>query len=384
MPHALCLLTHDLHPYGAQRVARSLTRNWVGTHGRHVEVIACGGGALSADIRRIAPLTQLGAHWRESARRIETVLPVLHAAGVRAAVTNTVIAGCFVPVFQRAGIPSIALIHEMPTLIREEGLGEHLRLAHQHAAMVIYPHESVQSAIRAAFPDLPNWHRVRVMAQGLEAANPFRNDRHDVRHDVRRQLEIGPDRPLVLAIGTGDRRKGIDLFLDAALAIERTVPPDAAPCLLWIGPLNDRDLSDWQSRHDGRALQSIRCLRWLDYQAETMLFHAAADLFALSSREDPFPYVALESLNAGVPLLAFAGSGGGSDLAGQGGGRTVMTRTGEALAEAMLDYIANPAQREQDGRRGMATVDSRYRFDTYADQLLQLADDVVNDVGPAV
>lgn len=61
-----------------------------------------------------------------------------------------------------------------------------------------------------------------------------------------------------------------------------------------------------------------------------------------------------------------------------------MTRTGEALAEAMLDYIANPAQREQDGRRGMATVDSRYRFDTYADQLLQLADDVVNDVGPAV
>ena len=378
MSHGLCLLTHDLHPYGAQRLARSLTIHWTRDCARHVEVVACGAGELAADFRRHAPVTFLGQHWQYPARELAHVIPALHHSGVRVALTNTVIAARHAPLLRAEGIPCIALIHEMPTLIRENALETNLRAAHTDAAMVIYPHAAVAKAIRVAFPDLPNWSRARVMAQGLETVNPFRGDRAAVRRTVRQSLGIASDQSLVLGIGTGDRRKGIDLFLDAALAIERRVAADVAPCLLWIGPLNESDINEWQTRHGGQSWQSIQCFRWFGYQRDTMPFHAAADLFALSSREDPFPYVAMESLNAGVPVLAFEGSGGGADLAVQGGGRTVATRTGEALATAILEYLGEHAQRDRDGQQGAALIDSTYRFDRYAQELLRLADGLVS------
>ena len=40
----------------------------------------------------------------------------------------------------------------------------------------------------------------------------------------------------------------------------------------------------------------------------------AADAFALTSREDPFPSVVLEALSAGTPAVAFDRSGGIPDM----------------------------------------------------------------------
>jgi glycosyltransferase involved in cell wall biosynthesis len=43
-------------------------------------------------------------------------------------------------------------------------------------------------------------------------------------------------------------------------------------------------------------------------------YFAAADVFALTSREDPYPTVVMEALACGVPCVAFDGTGGIAEL----------------------------------------------------------------------
>ena len=345
------------------------------SHQRHVELVACGGGSLSVAARRVAPVTALGEHWRNERRSLRNVMPQLKRAGVNAAFTNTVIAGKYCKELREAGFATIALIHEMPSLISSEGLLPHLHAAHEFAHYVIYPHAAVANAIGKAFPSLPNWDRVQILAQGIEGVNAYRDDRTQARDSVRRQLGIAADAKLVLAIGTGDRRKGVDLFLDAALAS----PPSTTPVhFLWIGPLNDADITQWSQENGGRSIQSVPNIHCLGYQDSTAIFHAAADVFALCSREDPFPFVVLESLSAGVPVVAFAGSGGGADLALRGCGINVSEVTGVAMARTLRAYLADDALRAVHGKCGMTIVDSEYRFDRYAETLLTLADSMLD------
>jgi hypothetical protein len=76
--NGVCVLTHDLHPYGAQRVALSLAQSLVGKHQRHVEVVTIGGGELSLPMRRLGAIHILGPHWKEQARALKHVVPILH------------------------------------------------------------------------------------------------------------------------------------------------------------------------------------------------------------------------------------------------------------------------------------------------------------------
>ncbi len=372
MSNNLCLISHDLHPYGAQRLALMLTREWTLSHKRHVELVSCGGGSLSPAARRLAPVTALGEHWRNERRSLRNIMPQLKRAGVDAAFTNTVIAGKYCKDLREAGFATIALIHEMPSLIANEGLLPSLHAAHENAHCVIYPHAAVANAIGKAFPNLPNWDRVQILPQGIAGVNAYRDSRAEARDAVRKLLGIAADAKLVLAIGTGDKRKGVDLFLDAALA------SDAHVHFLWVGPLNDGDIADWSQHHGGRSIQSVANTHWLGYQDSTAIFHAAADAFVLCSREDPFPFVVLESLSAGVPVVAFAGSGGGADLVLRGCGVNVSEVTGVAMALTLNTYLADDALRAEHGSRGMAIVDSEYRFESYAEKLLTLADSIVD------
>ncbi len=375
MSNNLCLISHDLHPYGAQRLALMLTREWTLSHKRHVEIVSCGGGSLSPAARRLAPVTALGEHWRNERRSLRNIMPQLRRAGVNAAFTNTVIAGKYCKDLREAGFATIALIHEMPSLIATEGLLSCLYAAHEFAHCVIYPHAAVANAIDKAFPNLPNWDRVQILPQGIAAVNAYRDSRDLARDSVRKMLGIAADAKLVIAVGTGDRRKGVDLFLDTALAMPAS---DTPVQFLWVGPLNDADITQWSQGHGGRSVQSVPNTHWLGYQDSTAIFHAAADAFVLCSREDPFPFVVLESLSAGVPVVAFAGSGGGADLVLRGCGINVSEVTGVAMARTLNAYLADDTLRAEQGRRGMAIVDSEYRFDRYAETLLKLADSIAD------
>ena len=80
----------------------------------------------------------------------------------------------------------------------------------------------------------------------------------------------------------------------------------------WVGEI-DPGLSVWLAAEIDAAERTGSFLS-PGFQSDMAAWFSAADVFALTSREDPFPTVVLEAISAGLAVVAFAGSGGERNL----------------------------------------------------------------------
>lgn len=370
--NACALVTHDLHPYGAQRLMAALVTTLAEEHQAPMELISFGGGSLAVNIGRLLPIHMTGTFWKAQSRNIELIVETLYRRGYRRAILNTVIAGIAAPMFARRGFSVLSLVHEMPTLISTEGLGDRLHAIHEHSDAVVYPHASVENAIAAAFPHLPAPRRAYRIGQGLVRRNPHRDNKAAVRLTLRAELGIAADCPIVLGVGSGDRRKGFDLFLATATRINAMGPK---ACFIWIGPPDPELVAQWDQQKPPLPWLSDM-IRMPGFVEETARYHVAADLFLLSSREDPFPFVALESLDAGVPIIAFRGSGGGADLAENVAGAVVAPADAPALDATLLDWLGNTPRLAAASAAAAQFADAECSFSRYVQRLLDIFADV--------
>jgi len=105
-------------------------------------------------------------------------------------------------------------------------------------------------------------------------------------------------------------------------------------------------------------------------QMETDLFYRGADVFALTSREDPFPSVVLEALDAQIPVVGFEGAGGFNALLNEGCGAIVAKEDVQAFADAVADLLEHPEIRLEIGKKGLALINQRFSFRHYLYDLL--------------
>jgi glycosyltransferase involved in cell wall biosynthesis len=112
----------------------------------------------------------------------------------------------------------------------------------------------------------------------------------------------------VFGSGTMDWRKGIDVFIQAAYQLNKLAPA-AEFEFWWIGGKEstldfDKAVYDIQKLELGHRIKFIpSCPNPWDYLIE-------ADLFLLTSREDPFPLICLEAAALGKPIMCFKDTGG--------------------------------------------------------------------------
>jgi len=172
--------------------------------------------------------------------------------------------------------------------------------------------------------------------------------------ELRRQYSIPSDALVVAACGTVDLRKGADLFLQVAarLLAEETSRPVH---FLWIGSRSARDV--WAVL--SRDLQKMKNGSAIHFTGETAHPHpllALADVFCLTSREDPFPLAMLEAAALGKPIVAFTGAGGAPELCSLGAGVTVPYLNVEAMAKACLAFLRDPELRNRTAARAAHVV----------------------------
>jgi glycosyltransferase involved in cell wall biosynthesis len=365
----VAVVTHDLAPYGAQRVTVSLVESLTGDFSTSCEVVSLGGGPLAVPLRRIAPVHNVGQTWKFPARDLGPLLHAIHRRGYRKAILNTVISGVAAPPLRDLGFRIVGLVHEMPELIAGEALEPRLGQMLASAHVVVFPHETVRYKIENAFPDLKGDARIECFPQGLIRRNPWRNRTPDARDTVRQSLGIAAESPIVLGVGIGDLRKGVDLFFDSARIVNERL---AAPChFVWIGPIDDA-LKSRLLKEERLTDPPAPYLRLLGFQEDTAPYHSAADVFALTSREDPFPNVVLESMDAGVPVVAFADSGGGAHLAQTVAGRVVTPFDVDAYAGAIIQLLGDRDLHMTLAPKLQRIVDAEFAFRRYTQRLLEL------------
>ncbi len=152
--------------------------------------------------------------------------------------------------------------------------------------------------------------------------------------------------PVVGAVGKRAWRKGADLFVQLAADIVAR-RPELAVHFLWLGSHDDsahfRRLEDDVRRAglDGRV-------HLLADDPHPAAFEAAMDVFVLTSREDPFPRVALEAAALGRPIAAFD-SGGVEELVARAHTGVVRYGDVEAMADRVLAWLDDPVEARRVG-----------------------------------
>jgi glycosyltransferase involved in cell wall biosynthesis/ubiquinone/menaquinone biosynthesis C-methylase UbiE len=358
----IVFVTHDAHPHGAQYNALNMARVLTCDLGFMVDVVVLGEGLLKPEFARYGQLHELAGVDPEG-KQARSLAARLYAEGARTAICNTAVSGLFLSTLKRAGFRCVSLIHELPGIIRSYRLEEHISRIAAEADVVVFAAEMVRAGFQE-FADVPT-ERVRIRPQGLYKRNRFAHqdgERGKARLALRSALGLSESAKIVLGVGYADHRKGIDLFVQAGIRIMQT---RSDVVFVWVGH-NGSDI--WpqvmriveQSGHADRFLFPGRVpLTDIDP------YYAGADVFALTSREDPFPSVVLESLEVGVPVVAFTGTGGHCDLIKQGCGLIAPAFDVDAYAARVLELLDNVAHVRSLGAEGAGRIREDFSFRHY-------------------
>jgi len=193
------------------------------------------------------------------------------------------------------------------------------------------------------------------------------SDRSARRRRVREALGWGADTFVVGGCGTLGWRKGTDLFLQIA---RRTCLTEGRQEVrfLWVGgEAHGPDVLEFE--HDLHALGlDGRCVR-VPAVANMLDYYCAMDAFALTSREDPFPLVMLEAGALSLPVVCFAGSGGGPEFVGSGAGLIAPCQDVAAFTNHLLRLHDTPSLRHALGDGASTKVRTCYNLETQAPRL---------------
>lgn len=356
----LLLVGHDGHRHGAQILLLALARTLRRQHGINLEFLLLSGGPMVPDYAEIAPVTvlhrpgDLPGEGRKFASR-----------GFARAIVNTVAAGGACPILDHAGIQTTLLVHELPSLLREKNLTQFARRGIDAAAHVVFPAASVRDGVLDHLGALTPAVLARSQVRPQGVYNPQAYDAKKGRA-LRQSLGIPAKAPFFLGIGYGDMRKGFDLFLKAQ---------EAAPAahFAWAGNM-DREMASYLGP-DIEAAKATGRFHLLGFRQDLDALLSAADVLLLTSREDPFPSTVLEAMSAGVPTVAFAGSGGIPDLLTTEEAGLVVPRGNVLALVAAASHLAAAPDAARRHRRARLSrlAETRFGFAAYAQHLLDLA-----------
>ena len=190
------------------------------------------------------------------------------------------------------------------------------------------------------------------------------------RADVRHELGVAPDAPLIGTVGRLSPVKGHAHFLEAA---RRVLESEPRARFLVVG---DGELRGELTALAARLGLDGRC-RFTGSRTDVYDLMSAMDVFVLPSLDEGTPMALLEVMAVGVPVIASAVGGIPDVITDRATGLLVPAEDASALAEACVWYLRNGADAEAFARRARAVVASEFSHATNGDRLVDLYRDVM-------
>ncbi|HQT42895.1 MAG TPA: glycosyltransferase, partial [Halothiobacillus sp.] len=283
--------------------------------------------------------------------------------GIRTAIVNSAASARLVPTLAEHGIAVTLLVHEMPNLLSEYNLHTQAKLGAMAARNVVFPAayprqrfcESLQIDLNFA-TILPQGNYKEITYSALSRA------------EVRARFGIPDAAFLVLGVGFADVRKGFDLFLQISRYFIKSRDD---VYFLWVGEIQPL-LRAHLNIEIQTAQASGRFFR-VGFNDDVEKYYSASDVYALTSREDPYPTVAMEAIACGVPVIAFDKSGGTPDMLRKyAAGLSAEYGNVEDFRDKLLSVLHHPTL-AVDRPRLVTLASALFSFAHYAQDLLWLA-----------
>ena len=201
------------------------------------------------------------------------------------------------------------------------------------------------------------------------SAFPSRPDRKKVREE----LGIVPG-PVLVTIARLTEQKGHRYLLQALPCLLETWPQ---LCCMFVG---EGELHDVLHRM-AINLGVERACRFVGAREDIADILAAADLFVLPSLSEGFPFVLLEALAMGCPIVASRVNGVPELIEDRKTGFLVPPRDPQSLARAIREVLSDPSAALKIGAEGRAVVHERFTVDQMVANTMAIFDAAMEDAG---
>jgi glycosyltransferase involved in cell wall biosynthesis len=193
------------------------------------------------------------------------------------------------------------------------------------------------------------------------------------RHEARKRLGLTEENFVIGMCGAVSWRKGVDFFIRLAQVL-KTKDSLNQIRLLWLG---GNHAEHRQSLHELTQFGLTGICRFIEASDNPSDFYPALDVFALTSREDPFSVAMLEAGLAGLPIICFEGAGGGAEFVEQDAGICVPYGNVVKMAEACLILLGNESKRSSFGICAQKKVIENYSINKQASKILNIIQEFI-------
>ena len=273
--------------------------------------------------------------------------------------SNAVTNGRMLSMFDDLDVPVISHCHELESMIRWTGLETFDRLRDRTSHFVAVSNAVKQNLIsnhQVAEDEISLIHAFTPIPDAPNAAT---------RASALEELGIPANSFIVGGSGTLNWRKAPELFVQLASAVKRKAP-EAPIYFVWIGGADKNDFRLFELGYDAERLGVQDRVRFLEHKKDPLEYFAAIDVFAMVSREDPYPLVCLEAASLGKPIICFADAGGMPEFVEDDCGFVVPYLDIEMFAAKIIELYSDPDRSRALGANAERKVRTRHDIEVAA------------------
>ena len=257
---------------------------------------------------------------------------------------------------------------------------------HQERYFILKPFDQLASRLsncvtvnsKAVWDDTVNRDHVdasklRLIYNGVDPA-PF-EAAHNQREEVRGALGLEADEKVIIVVANFILYKGHSDFLKAAREVISQIPKVR---VLLVG--EDRGIQkDVERQAEEFGIHNF--IQFLGRRDDVPHLLAAADLSVLPSYEEGFSNVILESMAAGLPVVATRVGGNSEAVVDGASGWLVPPRNPSIMAEKIVDLFGDPQRATSWGKSGSDRVKENFTIEKMVEAHLKLYAGEIESIG---
>lgn len=240
--------------------------------------------------------------------KIRQIFPKLKKADL--VFSNTIVNGHILKKLKRSNKPVLTYVHELDSIPNFYPMETNLMESVKCSSIMLYPCMKVKEFLSGTF---------KVDEKKLMRLNYLLD--LSLLKNKNTEKNTGSDSITICGVGTASSRKGTDLFIETA---NEVIKKNNSIRFTWVGGFASKE-DEERYRKSVKDFEIEKNFEFtgLMNPAEVKTIYSKFDALFLSSREDPYPLVVLESAFQKTPAIIFSESGGMEEFVSEENGWTV-------------------------------------------------------------
>ena len=289
----------------------------------------------------------------------------LEAQNIGLIFVNTVAAASVLRIIPFLNVPIVSFVHELEMSVKMYSNPEDLKYLLSKTDHLLAVSKAVANYYQTQF-QFPK--EKTSVVQVIDTENLLQQIHNGQKLGLCQYLGFPKDAIVVGSCGNAEWRKGNDFFMMLAQNVIRQVK-DKPVYFIWVGMSKTSELYDIQ-RADAVKMGLADKIIHVEHTPNVFQYISQFDIFALCSREDPYPLVVLEAALAQKPIVCFADAGGAAEIVEEDAGFIVPYFDLETMSNRIIELVDDQLLRQRFGQKAKQKVLERHQTESSVQHII--------------